>query len=97
LRLALLAPSIEGLDAQLPALQDAVSTLQRFGAESPGAGFRPELEALARDLRAIDRLIERGLAFQQGLARLLASSASGYQPDGEPVSLKTAGSLSVQG
>jgi hypothetical protein len=104
LRAALRTPSIEGLAAQVPELQEAASTLQRLSSTlntTPGAviepGTRRELEALARDLGAAGRLIAHGLAFQKGWARLLASASSGYRPDGEPVSLKAAGSISVRG
>jgi hypothetical protein len=101
----------EGLESHLPALQDAALTLERltstFGGPEggrrgpPGAliepGTRRELKALAGELDTAGRLIAHGLAFQQGLTRLLASSAAGYRPDGEPVELSAAGSISVRG
>jgi hypothetical protein len=97
LRAALLEPSVEGLESHLPALQEAAVTLERLKTESIQPESRRELEALARDLRSAGRLIAQGLAFQRGWARLLASASSGYRPDGEPVSLQAAGSISVRG
>jgi hypothetical protein len=106
LRTALLAPSIEGLQAHLPALQAAALALQSLQADLPDASIRlrtpepetrRELEALARDLGVAGRLVAHGLAFQLGLARLMASASAGYRPDGEPVPLKTAASISVRG
>lgn len=97
LRAALLAPSVEDLAAQLPELQEAAVTLERLKSESIAPESRGELEALARELRTAGRLIAQGLAFQRGWARLLASATSAYRPDGEPVPLPVAGSLSVRG
>jgi hypothetical protein len=97
LRAALLAPSIEAFESHLPALQEAGLTLQRLQTHLLDSPLRPELEALAKELRSTGMLIEHGLAFQQGLARLLASATSGYRPDGEPVSLRAAGNISVRG
>jgi hypothetical protein len=97
LRAALLAPSAEGLESQVPALQEAAVTLERLKTEAIEPESRRELEALARELRSAGRLIAQGLAFQRGWARLLASASSSYRPDGEPVSLQAAGSVSVRG
>ena len=103
LHAALLAPSAEGFESHLPALQEAAVTLQRLFASgtTPDASIEPgtrrELEGLARELRSAGRLIAHGLAFQRGLARLLASASSTYRPDGEPVALPAAGSISVRG
>jgi hypothetical protein len=104
LRQALVTPSIEGLDSQLPALQEAAQDLESLSSTLIGTtetaiepGLRRELEALAQDLAGAGRLIAQGLAFQLGLARLLAAATSGYRPDGEPAALNAAGSISVRG
>ena len=101
LRAALLVSSIEAMDAQMPALQQAGATLQSLRPvllkEGPlESESRRELEALARELRASGALIAQGLAVTQGLARLLAPAA-GYRQDGEPAPLKTGGTLEVRG
>ena len=92
LRAALLAPTPEGLEAELPSLRLALKDLA--AAEHPDPR---ELGALARDLHNAQVLIEHGLGTQQGLARLLAASLGGYQPDGEPVPLAAAGTIAVEG
>jgi hypothetical protein len=85
------------MEAQIPALQAAVLSLQRLRGESPEPGLRGELEALKRELRAPARLIAQGLKLTQGMARLLASSTAGYQQDGQPAALKSGGTLLVRG
>lgn len=92
LRAALLAPTPEGLEAELPSLQLALEDLA--AAERPDLA---ELRALARDLKNAQTLIDHGLGTQQGLARLLAASLGGYQPDGEPAPLTAAGTIAVEG
>jgi hypothetical protein len=96
-RAALLTPSIEGVDSHVPALQQAAAALEQLRGGPPEAGSRGDLEALARDLRACGRLIAQGLAFTQGMARVLAPAATSYRPDGEPVPLKAPGTLLVRG
>lgn len=103
LRATLLAPSIEGLESHLAALQEAAITLRELQADQSAepavieGASRQELEALARDLSTAGRLIAHGLAFQQGLTRLMASATSGYRPDGEPVTLHAAANIWVHG
>ena len=93
LRNSLLAPSPETLEAHLPALEAALHDLQTL---QPDRSERRELEALAAELRAAGRLIQHGLEFQQGWARLLATAFSGYRPDGAPRPLQAGGNISVQ-
>ena len=92
LRATLLAPTPEGLEAELPSLQRAIDELN-----SPGEFDRSELARLALELRNAQALIEHGLSTQQALARLLAASFGGYQPDGEPAPLASAGSIALEG
>jgi hypothetical protein len=94
LRVTLLAPSPEALESHLPALEKALYYLQGV---QPDEDIRQDLKALAAELRAAGRLIEHGIAFQQGWARVLAAATNGYRPDGEPRPLQPPGSISVQG
>jgi hypothetical protein len=101
LRATLLTPSFEGvsfdqLDSLLPGLQEAAAALQLLQL-NPEAGSRQELEALARDLRSAARLIEHGRELVAGWARLLASSAACYRPNGEPISPAPPVHISVRG
>jgi hypothetical protein len=99
LRVALLQPSIEGIELQLPALQDAALTLERLKTDPlrSESEFRQQLEALARDLRGSRRLAARGLEMTQGIARLLTPVTAGYRPDGEPIPAKLAGTILIRG
>jgi hypothetical protein len=105
LRAALLASSLEGsaeeIDARLAGLQEAATALGFLQSlpqvETLEPGSRRELETLARELSSIGRLIERGREFLDGWARLLASNALCYRPDGEPISPAAPASISVRG
>src|SRR5579863_6280588 len=94
LRNTLLTPSPEGLDAHLPVLEATLYDLQGL---QPDGLERRELEALAAQLRAVGRLIQHGLEFQRGWAKLLAAAFSGYRPDGEPRPLQARGNISMRG
>jgi hypothetical protein len=98
LRATLLAPSPEALESHLPALEAALHELQcdPQGLQHDSRSRR-DLEALARELRVVGSLIEHGIAFQQGWAKLLAAATGGYRPDGEPRPLQTPGRISMQG
>jgi hypothetical protein len=61
------------------------------------AGLRRELEALAAELRVAGGLIDHGMAFQQGWARMLAVATAGYRPNGEPSPLAAPGTVSLEG
>jgi hypothetical protein len=104
LRATLLAPSPEALESYLPALEETLHDLQRLQQDqwSPGEPgqareLRINLDALAKELRAVANLIQHGMAFQQGWSRLLAGATGGYRPDGEPRPLQAQGSISVRG
>jgi hypothetical protein len=96
LRAALLTPSPEGLESHIPALGAAVRDLEAVRAE-PGFVPRRELESFAVDLLGVARLIEHGMMFHHGWARVLAASVSNYQPNGEPATAVSAGSISIKG
>lgn len=102
LRLALLAPSPEGIEQCLPALADAAGSLISIQRELISAGrgdseFERELKALKKDLAAVHKLIEYSAAFWNQWARLLGSMAGGYTPSGEARPVAAAGTISIQG
>jgi hypothetical protein len=101
LRSALLSPSPEGLEVTVPALEAAVRDLEAIRSEHAlsehGFVARRELQAFAADLLGVARLIEHGMQFHHGWARVLASAACNYQPNGEPAAAAPVGKLSVQG
>lgn len=107
LRTTLRAPSPEGLEAHLPALEAALHDLQGLPllqdhllqehlTQDHGID-RCELESLAADLRAAGSLIIHGLELQVGWAKLLATAFGGYRPDGEPRPLQPPGNIWVRG
>jgi hypothetical protein len=103
LRIALLSPSPEEIVSCLPALEDAVSSLQLakelLGHRNPPLQpeMRAGLQALKSDLQIARRLIERGAALHQGWAQLLAAAAGGYVATGAPAPLTAAGTVSLEG
>ena len=102
LRLALLTPSPEQIVRCLPGLEEAARCLAATERELPRAGperleLPAELRALKNDLRAVNRLIERGAAYHQGWAKLLGLAAAGYTPTGDAAPIAASGSLSIRG
>jgi hypothetical protein len=101
LRLALLAPSPEGIEQCLPALAGAAESLISIQRELNAGRRDPELgrelKALEKDLAAVDKLIERGAAFWNQWARLLGSITGGYTPSGEARPVAAAGTISLRG
>jgi hypothetical protein len=102
LRLALLAPSPEGIEQCLPSLADAVARVGGIERElrlhpNPDPALGWELKALQRDLRAVGKLVANGLAFWNGWGRLLGSASAGYTPSGEPQPVSASGSISLRG
>ncbi len=88
LRLALEGPSAEEIGAALPGLQEAVHDLETLEQElraGRAASYdgRREVQFLKNDLRTAGRLIEHGVAFCQGWARLLGAGPS-YTSSGQP-------------
>jgi hypothetical protein len=101
LRAALLNPSAESLQAQMPALHLAVQTLEELSGGAPGTESKRELSgelaAMKRELCACTKLIAQGLMFTQGMVRLLSPASSGYQQDGEPVPPPAGATVVVRG
>jgi hypothetical protein len=99
LRLALLAPSPEGMEQCLPALLDAAAFLAGFQPEYgvPDSSFLSELKALKKELAAVSKLVQHGAAFWNEWARLLGSVTGGYTPSGEAQPVTAAGTVCLQG
>lgn len=101
LRLALTSPSPEEMAAALPGLEEAACCLAtveqelREGAPAPFE-IRRELHFLKNDLRIIARLIEHGMAFCRGWAKLLGAGQS-YTHAGEAAPGAVEGTLSLRG
>src|SRR5579862_3843493 len=89
LRVTLLAPSPAALESHLPALEEALHDLQLLQHDHARGDVRQDLQDLAAELKAAGRLIEHGLAFERGWARLLAAATGSYRPDGEPRPIQT--------
>jgi hypothetical protein len=87
LRSALLSPDPAAIAAALPSLDEAVLCLQSVEShlrhEMDTAGLRRDLQLLKNDLRIVSRLIENGVAFCRGWARMLGAGPA-YTQTGEP-------------
>ncbi len=101
LRLALISPTTEELGGVLPGLDDAVRCLATIEQEiRDGAPatyeIRSELQILKNDLRISSRLIEHGLEFCRGWAKMIGAGPA-YTQEGIPVAPSPAGTLSLRG
>lgn len=101
LRMALEGPSADEIGAALPGLEEARSCLEAVERELETgccAGFdvRRELQMLKNDLRTTTRLVEHGVAFCHGWARLLGAGPC-YTQTGQPAPGPSEGTLSLQG
>ena len=81
-RLALLAPTPDGMEAARTALAAAVSS-------APPA-------AMARELSRVRALLEGAAEFYSGWARVLMANACGYTAGGGPATLSPSGTVAVQ-
>lgn len=101
LRLALLGSEPEEIGAALPGLEEAARCLEaveqelRQGACAPYE-VRRELKLLKNDLRINARLIEHGVEFCRGWAKLLGASPS-YTQAGHPAPPEPLATLSLRG
>jgi hypothetical protein len=102
LRLALLSPSPEEIGAALPGLEEAALFLQtveqelRDGVPAPRE-VRQELKMLRNDLRISAKLIEHGMAFCHGWARMLGAGPA-YTQEGQPQTpVESGGTLALLG
>jgi hypothetical protein len=88
-----------------PLLEEAILALQAIPSLLGGPNHAVENEAeLAREFAALQfelgvvrRLIEGGMNFYQGWARVLAAVLTGYTPSGEPAALTARGSVLLEG
>ena len=103
LRAALVSSPCEDLDSHLARLAGAADKLRHLTSELlPGVRasvpqLRAQLEALAVDLRACQRLVDHGVALQQGWAGILAAALAGYSATGGPGPLEASAGVSVRG
>jgi hypothetical protein len=101
LRLALVSPEPEEIDAALSGVEEAARCLEDVEREIRGGAFAPyevrrELELLKNDLLIVGRLIEHGVAFCQKWAKMLGGCPA-YTPSGETVPSRPEGTFLVRG
>lgn len=101
LRLALLSPSPEEVAAALPGLNEAALCLTGIDQElrqgSPAFyELRRELEMLRNELRISARLVDHGIVFWRGWAKLAGAGPS-YTPSGYAAVTPSEAMLSLQG
>jgi hypothetical protein len=101
LRSALLRPSPEKIEQCLPELAEAVACLgmiqHSLSVEAADPELGRELKRLKTDLNAVRRLIEYGMEFYRGWAKLLGSATAGYTPTGDAAPISAAGTVSIRG
>ncbi|MBZ5603993.1 MAG: hypothetical protein LAO79_16965 [Acidobacteriia bacterium] len=88
LRDALLTATPEAIEACLPGLVQAASSIP----DDPA-----ELAAFKEDLRAVKNLVEHGEKVNRGLARILGAQIAGYTPKGEAAPVEASGSVNLKG
>lgn len=101
LRLALVSPEPQEIAVALPGLEEAALCLAAVEQEirdgqSPTHEVRRELKLLRNDLRISAKLIEHGMAFCQGWAKMLGGGP-GYNQSGQAAPVASGGTLSLQG
>jgi hypothetical protein len=101
LRLALVSPIAEDIALALPGLEEAACCLAAVEQEiREGAPvsyeIRGELKLLKNDLRISARLIEHGIAFCQGWAKMLGTGPA-YTQAGRTAPPPSEGTLSLRG
>ena len=110
LRVALQSPAPEDVEASLPALEEAVNSLQELVREmqdsrkaDPGAvsdehhEFTLQLHALNSSLDVAQRLVVHGQTFCDGWAKILGGATGGYQATGNPAPLTAPATVSIKG
>jgi hypothetical protein len=101
LRLALVDPRPEEIDAALSGVEEAARTLEsvereiRAGACAPYE-VRRELKLLKNDLRIVGRLIEHGIAFCHAWVKILGIGP-GYTPTGVGAPVEIENRISLRG
>ena len=101
LRLALVSPEPEEIAVALPGLEEAalcLAAVEQEIREGHGANqeVRSELKLLRNDLRISARLIEHGMTFCQGWAKMLGASPA-YTQAGHTAPQPSEGTLSIRG
>jgi len=100
-RLALVSPTPVEIGVILPGLEDAMRCLAAVEQEVQEGACAPyevrrELKMLKNDLRITGRLIEHGLVFCRGWAKMLGAGP-GYTQAGRPATSPAEGMLSLRG
>ena len=101
LRLALLSPEPAEIAMALPGLEDAARCLAIVEQEVRKGAFIPyeirrELKLLQNDLHISARLIEHGMAFSEGWAKMLGAGPA-YTQAGQSAPAPLEGTLSLRG
>ena len=101
LRTALVNPAPEEIAVALPGLEDAARYLLTVEQEVAAGAFAPyevrrELRMLKNDLRISARLIEHGIAFCQGWAKMLGAGPA-YTQTGHTEPAHSEGTLLLRG
>ncbi len=101
LRLALISPSADEIAVALPGLEEAalcLATVEQEVREGTCASYevRRELKLLKNDLRISARLIEHGLAFCQGWAKMLGGGPA-YTQEGLTAPPRSEGTFFLRG
>jgi hypothetical protein len=94
LKAALLTPGATQVEACVPSIEAAITTL---GTVTPSAENETSLRALKRELASAMRLIESGKTLNHALAELIAVASGGYTASGSAGPLHVAGSVSITG
>ena len=81
----------------IPSLPGGPNRAVEGKAVEDDAELAREFAALQFELGVVRRLIEGGMNFYQGWARILAAVLVGYTPSGEPAALTAQGSVSLEG
>jgi hypothetical protein len=100
LRTSLLSPVPEPIGDCLPKLVEAaglILLIEQGFRTAPNRALLPELLQLKADLAAVAKLIEHGLIFYQGWARLIGSATGGYTSAGGATPLAAPGTVFVRG
>jgi hypothetical protein len=101
LRVALVSPTAEDIAKALPGLDEAARCLETVEQEVREGGCAPyevrrELKLLKNDLRISARLIEHGIAFCRGWAKM-AGAGPAYTQAGQSAPFQSEGTLSLRG
>jgi hypothetical protein len=92
----LLRPTPESLEECGPVLEEAASLLRSIGpCDVPD--IHPDLDTLRRELNVVSALVRQASAFYFNWAQILGAAIGGYTPDGQTMSVPSAGRISMEG